>query len=309
MNNGAMSETQRRLPAGRKADFAAYIADAGQVTVSELSERFGVSIDTVRRDLDQLHAEGVVIRTHGGAVAASDGSRPDQGLGVRLRLHAAEKEQIGALAAGLVTNGSVVIINSGTTALALARHLRHHRDLTVATNNLQLPAEISPKAIRDMYVFGGSVRNITQATTGPVSFQVTRGGGEVDVVCDLALVGVGAVSDHGYSTSNLADAAMMTEMMHRAQRVAVLADSSKFGRCLFAKIADLGAADYLVTDRMPEPALAEALEAAGVEVVCPPSRGSKPARSGDVGGAARGSSGTSSGAASGGSTGSDRAAD
>ncbi len=269
LNNGAMSDSQRRLPAGRKADLAAYISDAGQVTVAQLAERFAVSIDTVRRDLDQLHAEGAIVRTHGGAVASSDGARPDQGLGVRLRMQAAEKEQIGALAADLVTNGSVVIINSGTSALALARHLRHHRDLTIATNNLLLPGEISPKAVRDMYVFGGSVRTITQATTGPVSFQVMPGGGEVDVVCDLALIGVGAVSEHGYSTSNLADAAMMTAMMHRAQRVAVLADSSKFHRRLFAKIADLDAADYFITDRMPESELADLLIAAGVEIVCP----------------------------------------
>lgn len=269
-----MSDSPRRLPAGRKADLAAYIAEAGQVTVADLSERFSVSIDTVRRDLDQLHAEGAVVRTHGGAVAG-DRERRDQGLGVRLRLQAAEKDQIGALAADLVPNGSVVIINSGTTALALARQLRHHRDLTIATNNLMLPAEISPKAIRDLYVFGGSVRNITQATTGPVSFQVTPGAGEVDVVCDLALIAVGAASDHGYSTSNLADAAMMTAMMNRATRVAVMADSSKFGRRLFAKIADLDAADYFVTDRMPEPEFADALRAAGVEIVCPPAKGAK----------------------------------
>lgn len=237
--------------------------------MSQLAKRFHVSIDTVRRDLDQLHQEGVIVRTHGGAVSTRSMPATDQGLAVRTRMQSAEKEKIGHLAATLVENGSVIIINSGTTSLALTRHLQDHRDLTIATNNLMLPAEISPNVLRDIYVFGGSVRIITQATTGPVSFQVSPGAGEIDVVCDLALIAVGAVSTSGYSTSNLADAAMMTAMMDRASRVAVLADSSKFDRRLFAQISALGRADYLVTDKQPPGALTDALADAGVEVLTP----------------------------------------
>lgn len=258
----------RRLPAGRKADLAAYVAESGQVTVATLSERFGVSIDTIRRDLDQLDADGIIVRTHGGAVSSSDLPRPDRGLNVRLRLQTAEKDRIGQLAAALVTDGSVIMINAGTTALAVARNLRNHRDLTIATNNLLIPSEISPKTFRDLYVFGGSVRSITQATTGPVGLRVAAGSAEMDIRCDLALIAVGAVSStSGYSTSNLGDAAMMSEMMSRATRVAILADSSKFERRLFAQIADLGGADYFVSDTAPPDDLAAALRAHDVEIV------------------------------------------
>ncbi len=260
----------RRLPAGRKAELAAYVAEIGQVTVGLLAERFGVSIDTVRRDLDQLHTEGVLVRTHGGAVSLATVSRTDRGLDVRLRLQAAEKETIGALAAELVDDNSVIMINAGTTTLSVARHLRHHRDLTIATNNLLLPSEISPKAFRDLYVFGGSVRSITQATTGPVSIRVSPTGGDVDIRCDLALIAVGAVEAHsGYSTSNLGDATMMSEMIARASKVAILADSSKFGRRLFAQVAEIGQADYFVTDAEPPDELASALHANDVEIVVP----------------------------------------
>jgi DeoR family glycerol-3-phosphate regulon repressor/DeoR family fructose operon transcriptional repressor len=262
-------DRRRHLPAGRKAQLATYVADAGQVTVSALAEHFGVSIDTIRRDLDQLSAEGVLVRTYGGAVSLSTHSRADSAVDVRLNLQAREKEEIAALAAALVKDGSTIMINGGTTTLALARNLRNHRDLTVATNNLLVPSALPPSAVREVYVFGGAVRSLTLATIGPVSFRVA-GGSELDISCDLALIGIGAISaDAGYTTSNLAEAAMMQEMISRAARVAILADSSKFGRRLFAQVSPLGSADYLVTDSTPPPDLLDALVENEVELVTP----------------------------------------
>ncbi|WP_433183213.1 DeoR/GlpR family DNA-binding transcription regulator [Actinoallomurus sp. CA-150999] len=269
-------ERQRQLPAGRKAQLAAYVADTGEVTVAELAERFGVSIDTVRRDLDQLAAEGVLVRTYGGAVSLSTVVRADRAVDQRLTVQEQEKEKIGALAASLVQDGSTIVVNGGTTTLALARNLGQHRDLTVATNNLLMPGVLPPTAIRDIYVFGGAVRALTLATIGPVSFRANTGA-ELDISCDLALIGVGAVAaDAGYTTSNLAEAAMMQEMISRAARVAILADSSKFGRRLFAQISELGAADYLVTDTAPPPDLRDALKASGVELLTPAAKALAP---------------------------------
>jgi len=260
---------KRRLPAGRKADLAAYVEQVGEVTVGGLAEHFSVSIDTIRRDLDQLDREGVVIRTHGGAVSAADGQLKDRALDVRLRMQTEEKEKIARLAAGLIEDGAVVMLNAGTTTLAVARALRNHRDLTIATNNLRIPAEIAPSSFRDLYVFGGAVRAITQATTGPVTFMMTPGGPEMDIRCDLALIAVGAIDDAGFSTSNMGDAAMMAEMIQRAERTAILADSSKLGRRLFAQVAPLDRADYLITDAAPSPALSAALTQSEVELLTP----------------------------------------
>lgn len=258
---------KRRLPAGRKADLAAYVEQTGQVTVSDLAEHFAVSIDTIRRDLDQLDREGVLVRTHGGAVSSASGALKDKALDVRMRVQTEEKEKIARIAANLIDDGSVIMLNAGTTTLAVARALRNHRDLTIATNNLRIPGELSPTVFRDLYVFGGSVRSITQATTGPVAFTMTAGGPEVDIRCDLALIAVGAVDEAGYSTSNLGDAAMMSEMIERAERTAILADSTKLGRRFFAQIGLLERADYLVTDAPPPPRIAAALAQAEVEVL------------------------------------------
>ncbi|MEV6344317.1 DeoR/GlpR family DNA-binding transcription regulator [Actinoplanes sp. NPDC051851] len=262
-------DRQRHLPAGRKAQLAAYVAEAGQVTVGELAERFGVSIDTVRRDLDQLSADGALVRTYGGAVSLSTVSRTDRAVDQRLTEQEKEKDRIGALAADLVQDGSTIMINGGTTTLAVARKLGQHRDLTVATNNLLVPGALPPTAIRDIYVFGGAVRALTLATIGPVSFRANNGA-DLDITCDLAIIGVGAVSaDAGFTTSNIAEAAMMQEMISRAGRVAVVADSTKFGRRLFAQVSELGAADYLITDSAPPADLQEALTAGDVEVITP----------------------------------------
>lgn len=260
----------RRFPAGRKAELAAYVAETGQVTVAEIAEKFDVSTDTIRRDLDALAADGVLVRTHGGAVSHATFPQANTGFDTRLRFQSTAKDQIGALAATLVQDNSVVMINAGTTTLALARHLRDHRGLTIATNSLRLPSEISTKAFRGLYVFGGAVHITDQKTIGPVSFQTTSGKQELDVQCDLAVLGVGAVStETGYSTSNLEEATMMSEMMARASRVAILADSSKFGRRLFAQVAGLGRADYFVSDAEPGAELGEALRESGVEVLLP----------------------------------------
>nr|WP_256127773.1 DeoR/GlpR family DNA-binding transcription regulator [Arthrobacter sp. SDTb3-6] len=184
-----------------------------------------------------------------------------------MQIHTEEKERIGALAATLVSSNSVLMINAGTTTLSVVRHLGERRDLTIATNNLRIATEISPNIVRDLYLFGGSVRIGGQATIGPVSLQLP-GGRDLQLRCDLALISVGAVSAKGgYSTSNLSEAVMMGEMMERATRVAILADSSKFTEPLFAQIAGLDRAQYLVTDAAPPSELAEALGHAGVQIL------------------------------------------
>ena len=258
-----------RLPAGRKADVAKYVAGHGQVTVAALAEHFAVSPDTIRRDLDQLDSEGVIIRTHGGAMSNSAIPWHDTGLDDRSRLQPGQKEQIGLTAAQLVADGSVLFINGGTTTLALVRHLSSRRELIVVTNSLRVPAEISADACRDLYVIGGHVRLSGQVTVGPVVFASPVSGVETDIRVDLALLGVGAIDAGGISTSNLAEAAMLAQMASRARKVAVLADSTKLDRRLFATIGGLEIADYLVTSTAPTGALGKALAKSSVEVLAP----------------------------------------
>ena len=205
-------------------------------------------------------------------MSPSSAPRVDASMGLRRRLQAEGKEKIGVLAASLVENDSVLMINAGTTALAVARNLQGHKGITIATNNLMIPAEAPASAIRSLYVFGGGVNITAQATIGPIAFPSTLGLGGLEIQCDLAIIVVGGVSiAAGYSTGNLHEAAMMNEMLSRAARVAVVADSTKIGRRLFAQVAELGRADYFVTNAMPSPDLVKELDKRGVILMTPDS--------------------------------------
>lgn len=264
------ASSARRLPAGRIAQIAAYVTEVGEATVAELAERFGVSAYTIRRDLDRLDSDGILVRTHGGGLSPSSFPKPDSEFDVRTKIHTGAKEEIGRLAAGLIKDNSTITINSGTTTLALVRHLREHRDLTIVTNSLTLPGVINPTVCRDLYVVGGLVRFTSQATIGAYEIEFGQDHTRIHIQSDLALIGVGAISiSQGYSTSNVSEAGIMSAMFRQATSVAVLADSSKFNRTLFSRVAELGAADYLVTDTAPTGKLGEALADSGVQVITP----------------------------------------
>lgn len=263
----SLPEGPKHLPAGRKAQIVAYVNSVDEVTVASLASEFGVSQYTIRRDLDELDRLGFLIRTYGGAVSALSTAVPDSGFDIRVRTQARSKDRIGYLASRLVVDNTAIIINSGTTTLAMVRHLKDHRDLTVTTNNLRLPMEIDERTCRELHVLGGQARLISQATLGPVSLRI-QDPDDIDIWCHTAFIGVGALSSSfGYSTSNPREAAMMAEMMERAQRVVVLADATKFNVELFAKIGPLSVADVLVTEEVPPAALADALADSGVEVI------------------------------------------
>ncbi|MCL3778132.1 MULTISPECIES: DeoR/GlpR family DNA-binding transcription regulator [unclassified Actinomyces] len=264
-----MNDAASRLPASRKAEVAAFVNRLGQVTVSALAERFGVSADTIRRDLDQLDSDGQLIRTHGGAMSTSAVPWHDTSLDDRSRLQAAQKDVIGRLTSDLVVDGNVLFINGGTTTLALVPHITERRELIIATNNLSLPPLLNDEICRDLYVIGGHVRISGLVTVGPVSFFSPISDAENEIHVDLAIIGVGAVDTEGVSTSNLDEAAMLSQMARRAQRVAILADTTKHNRRLFASVCDWSHVNYLVTNDRPSGELAEALSDAGVEVLAP----------------------------------------
>jgi DeoR family fructose operon transcriptional repressor len=273
-----MANRAPRLPARRKDELAEYVAEVGQVTVNDLAEHFGVSPDTVRRDLDELAVDGRVKRTHGGAVRSSPLSRTEISFAERMSVNDAAKNLIGEAAAALIEDGQTILLNGGTTALTVLPHLARRRNLTLVTNNLWAPGRIPPDCVRDVYLLGGTVRLTSQVTLGPVEFAGTMGSRSHRIHADIALIAVGGIAAGlGYSTSNLQEARMMFEMMQSSRQVVVLADHSKFDRSTFAQVGDLDVADILVTDVPPDAPMAEALATAEVRVIvagepAPPSR-------------------------------------
>jgi DeoR/GlpR family transcriptional regulator of sugar metabolism len=256
-------DAEGALPGRRRTLLTAFIDSHGQATVVQLAEAFNVSADTVRRDLDWLAKRGEVSRTYGGAVSLAGLATADVSFSDRSSVHRDEKHRIALATADRIADGETVILNGGTTTLAVARALGTRRNLTIVTNNLRLPSALPPGAVRDVYLLGGSCRLASNVTIGPVTFPGTEG-----ISADVAVIGVGGVSaSSGFTTSNLQEAQMMAEMIASAQRTMVLADSSKFGRSAFAHIVRLDAAASLITDSVPGGELLDALAAAEVELV------------------------------------------
>jgi len=255
-------EANFALPAGRRSALIRFVLERGQATVLELCQRFQVSPDTIRRDLELLARRGLLNRTHGGAVAAEPLVGADAPFTSRLNVNRDSKLRIARAAAHLIADGETLIVNGGSTTLAFARELGTMNGLTVVTNNLGLPAVLPPNAVRDIYLLGGEVRIESQVTLGQVAFAGTG-----SIHADTAVIGVGGISPAGLSTTLLAEASMIAAMIAASRRAVVLADASKFDHNAFAHIAPLGPKQTLISDKPPPPELTQALADAGVDVI------------------------------------------
>jgi DeoR/GlpR family transcriptional regulator of sugar metabolism len=249
------------LPAQRRSELVKVLEIKGQMSVSEISDYFNISEDTVRRDLDALAQKGALTRTHGGAVTITALVHRDSPFLQRLNTCTAEKQRIAKAAAALISDGETLLINGGSTTRLFAAEL-NQQYLTVVTNNLSVPGVLSTELIRDIYVMGGQFRPEAQVTIGPI---LAAG---IQISVDSAIIGVGGITAReGLTTTVLEEASMIASMMAAARRTIVLADSSKLGKHSFAQIAGLAAMQILVTDAEPAEELAAALKEAGVELV------------------------------------------
>jgi len=139
----------------------------GRVLVVDLARQFHTSQVTIRKDLEILHVQGRVHRTHGGALPARDGALEDPTLREKEKLHRKEKLQIAAAAARMVAEGQVVILDSGTTTTGIARALRNFQNLTIITNAVNIAAELSGSTV-EVILTGGNLRKNSFSLVGPL---------------------------------------------------------------------------------------------------------------------------------------------
>jgi DeoR family transcriptional regulator, aga operon transcriptional repressor len=233
----------------------------GRVLVLELAKRFETSQVTIRKDLEALHAHGLIHRTHGGALPAREGALEDPTLREKEKLHHQEKLRIAEAAAGMVQEGQVVILDSGTTTTEIARSLRNFRNLTIVTNAVNIAAELSGSAV-EVILTGGTLRKNSFSLVGPIAEETLH-----RLHADLLFLGVdGFDVQYGLSTPNLLEAKVNRVMVEIAKRKVAVCDSSKFGRRSLSLIAAPSALDEVITDRGVPKGDARALKKAGIEV-------------------------------------------
>lgn len=238
-----------------------FARDAGSVEVDDLAVRFGVTPQTIRRDLNALARTSLLSRVHGGAVVASGIGNME--YGIRRTVATGAKGAIGAAAAALIPNGASLFINIGTTTEAVACHLLHHRDLMVVSNNLNVVDLLNAHTGIDVVVVGGQVRRSDRAVVGALAMEFIR-----SFKVDYALIGASAIDPDGSLLDFAVDEVQVTRtLIEHARQVILVADCSKVGRAAPVRIGALSAIDYLVTDRLSDPTLRAACTRDGIQVI------------------------------------------
>lgn len=244
----------------RQSDILAHLRREGRVEVEALAERFGVTTQTIRRDLNLLSERGLAARIHGGARFSN--TITNVGYEERRALSAAGKEAIGAAAARLIPDACSVMLNIGTTTEQVARALAGHRDLVVISNNINVIATLIGSA-KELILVGGAVRPADGAIVGADAVEfISRFKADYAVIGASALDEDGAVLDYDSREVSVARA-----ILRNARTRVLVADSLKFARSAPVRICDVAEIDVFVTDRAPPPAFREAAEKAGAEIV------------------------------------------
>lgn len=217
----------------------------GRVTVEGLAARFGVSVQTVRRDLTEMAEAGKLDRVHGGAVLPS-GVR-NIGYQDRRNLNAQAKAAIAKTCAGLIANGTSLFLNIGTTTEAVARELLQHSALLVVTNNLNVANILAANPECEIIVTGGTLRRSDGALVGHLTMRTIE-----QFKLDTAIIGCSALDASGDILDfDVAEVCVSQGMIARVRQTILVADHSKFQRTAPARIASLQAMATFVTDQPP----------------------------------------------------------
>jgi DeoR/GlpR family transcriptional regulator of sugar metabolism len=223
------------LPDQRRKKLLEVLSLAGAADVAKLAGDLDVSPATVRRDLQYLEDQGFVRRTHGGAVLPFESTAFYPHHESKLQQNQNEKLAVARAAARRVANGDVVVLDSGTTTLLLARELRAKRDLTVVTTDLKIALELTDVPGFEVICVGGTVRPRSYNVLGPFAEQMLR-----ELHANHTFLGADGIDLRaGVTNVTVTEVPVKRLMMHCGLAVTMVVDHSKFGRVGLAKVADL----------------------------------------------------------------------
>lgn len=242
------------------------VAQDGPLGIDALAGRFGVTLQTVRRDVQRLAEAGLLKRFHGG-VRPPGSTTENMAYRQRQAMHAQAKAHIAQAIARRVPDGSSLILNIGTTVEAVAQALRMRRGLRVITNNLHVAATMSTHPDCEVIVAGGLVRGSDQGIVGEAAIGLL---GQFRV--DIGIIGISGIeSDGSLRDFDFREVQVARTIVRQSREVWLAADHSKFNRPAMVALASLDDVDVLFTDRLPAPPFDQLLAQASVEcVVCGP---------------------------------------
>ncbi len=246
---------------GRQSEIIELARKIGRVTVEGLAERFGVTPQTIRKDLNELCDLGYMKRVHGGAVIAS--TVENVGYEARRLIAQDAKRAIGRAAASLIPNNSSLVINIGTTTEEVAKALRDHHGLLVITNNINVVNILRPCQMIETIIASGVVRHSDGGIVGEAAVQFIRG-----FKVDYAVIGTSAIdADGALLDYDYREVSVARTIVENARHIILAADSTKFSRTAPVRIGHLSDVDTFVTDRVESPQIHRICAEAGARIV------------------------------------------
>ncbi|MFC1436705.1 DeoR/GlpR family DNA-binding transcription regulator [Streptacidiphilus sp. N1-10] len=248
------------LAAERRDHLLGLLAREGKVVAKDVASDLGISEDSVRRDLRDLAAEGLCQRVYGGALPVSPAVAD---YAARQSVAPDGKRKVAAVAAALVRPGNALILDGGTTALAVAQALPQDLVCTVITHSPTIAAALLDHPQAELFLLGGRIFKHSAVACGAAAVEAAQ-----NVSADLCLLGVtGVHPEAGLTTADAEEAAMKRALAARAAETYVLASSEKIGTASRFRVLPWEKVSGLITDADPHDAVVEHLAAHGVEIL------------------------------------------
>jgi len=247
----------------RQLKIMEYIKENTKATVSELAEKYYNSEATIRRDLDALQSQGVIKRTYGGAVWL-EGLDSEIPLYMREGEMRREKESIAQMAANMVKNGDVIILDSSSTTHEMVKYLRGKKNITVLTNGAKTVLSLANLHI-NVFSTGGKLRENSLSYIGDIAKATIK-----NFCANKMFFSCRAISStYGLLDSSIEEAELRRYMMAQSQSSILLCSDDKFEQSSFYHVCDIGNIDCLVTNSQPPESISEIINKHGVRVVVP----------------------------------------
>ncbi len=240
-----MDRSSNKSTVSRRAKILEELEAKGQVTVSDLSQKFSISTVTIRNDLAHLEKQNMLIRARGGAIKVKYYRlEVDPSVSEKQKEFLKEKQKIAKAAVKLIEDGDTIVLDSGSTTSEVAKILEPFSNLTIITNALNIASILSEYEDFNVLMSGGVLRKRSLSLVGALA-----GDNFKNFYCDKLFLGVdGFDTSHGLSTPNIEEAYVNSIMIGMAKKVIVVTDSRKFQRRRFAFIAPMSKVHTVVTD-------------------------------------------------------------
>lgn len=234
---------------------------SGRVNVEELAAEFDVSVQTIRKDLNDLCAKSLLVRVHGGATV--NPSVENMSYAARRFMAVEAKQAIADAAAALVPNSCSIFINIGTTTEAVATALTKHQHIMVITNNLNVAMQLYPRPTFETIVVGGVVRNSDGGVVGEAAIDMIR-----QFRVDLAIIGASAIDSDGHLFDyDYREIRVARAIIENARETILVSDSSKFQRTAPVRLGHISEIGTFVTDHVDDEDFRAVCEQNNVRIV------------------------------------------